>query len=177
MMRFPSLARCLPGLALLLLLATGCRTYGGYGTEEALPRQMQQAVEQFADDLDRARSDVEMLAEAADQNSALAPVVEQYEHVIGRHEAFLDVHRQLVDRFQDDGAYRALHRNYGAMISEQRLVETWYQELHRRVQRVQHGQPAVGEVPPASRYAVNPSYYDRIQNRQPLTMEAALQSG
>lgn len=176
-MRVTSFARFVPGTLLLLLLVTGCRTYGDYGAEAEIPRQMQQTVEQFAGELDRAQSDVKALAEAVEQNDALAPLEEQYRDLINRHEAFLEGHRRIAEHFQDGGTYRALHRNYRTMISEQHLVRSWYNELHVRVRRVGSGEPAVGDVPPASRYVVNPSYYDRVQNRQRLTMRAALQGG
>lgn len=154
-------------------MVSGCRTYGGYGTEEAIPRQMQEAVQQFASELNRAQSDLAALSEAAEQNSALASLEARYRDLVAQHEAFLEDHRGLVERFQDGGSYRDLNRNYGAMISEQRLMRTWYTELHVRIQRAVTGAPVVGQAVPKSRYVVNPTYYDRVQNRR-VTMAEAL---
>lgn len=174
-MRNVSLIRLLPAALLLLVLTAGCRTYGGYDTETAIPQQMQQAVQQFADELDRAQSDVTALSEAVQQNSTLEPMEERYRDLIAKHEEFLERHRRIAERFQDGGAYRDLNWNYGAIVSEQRLVRTRYNELHTNIRRVVAGQPVVVEVPPNSRYAVNPPYYDRVQNRQGMTLQEALQ--
>jgi len=174
MPRTAPFARLLPGALFLLVVLAGCRTYGGYGTTEEIPRQMQQAVQQFADELTRAESDVQALSAAVAQNSALEPLETRYRDVIAKHEEFLAHHRAIAERFQEGGAYRALNRYYGAIISEQRLIETRYDELHVRIQRAVSGQPDRTAHPLESRYVVNPSYYDRVQNRQELSMQDAL---
>jgi hypothetical protein len=94
--------------------------------------------------------------------------------VIAQHEAFLEDHRAVADRFQGSSNYRALNRYYGAIIAEQRLIEKRYEELHLRIQRVVSGQPE--RTPPlrASNYINTPSYYDRLQNQQALSMQDAL---
>ena len=173
MSRPASLNRLLTGALLLLVVLSGCRTYGGYGTTEEIPRQMQQAVQQFADELARAESDVQALSAAVAQNSALEPFESQYRDVIAKHEEFLEHHRAIAEQFQDGGDYRALNRNYGAIISEQRLIETRYNELHARIQRIVSGQPDRAVQQLKSRYVVNPSYYGRVQNRG-LSMQEAL---
>lgn len=173
MSRLASLARLLPGALLLLVALSGCRTYGGYGTTEEIPRQMEQAVQQFADELARAESDVQALSAAVVQNSALEPFESQYRDVIAKHEEFLEHHREIAEQYQDSDDYRALNRNYGAIISEQRLIETRYNELHARIQRVVSGQPERAARQLESRYVVNPNYYDRVQNRG-LSMQEAL---
>lgn len=178
MMRDDSLVRYIPGLVLLLVFATGCRTYGGYGIEEEMVQQMQQAVQQFANELDRARSDLKMLAEAAQQNQALESLEARYRDTVERHEAVLDQHRRMVEHFEEGGAYRELHRSYGAMITEQRVVRNRYGEMHTHIARIVHDQDVTAAgVLPASRYVVNPLYYERVENRQALTMREALQGG
>jgi len=174
MLRPTSLARLLPVAFLLLVVLSGCRTYGGYGTTEEIPRQMEQAAQQFADELARAESSVQALSAAVAENSALEPLETRYRDVIAQHEAFLEDHRAVADRFQGSSNYRALNRYYGAIIAEQRLIEKRYEELHLRIQRVVSGQPE--RTPPlrASNYINTPSYYDRLQNQQALSMQDAL---
>ena len=159
---------------LLLVIASGCRLYGGYGTTEEIPRQMQQAAQQFADDLARAESDILALSDAVAQNAALEPLETRYRDLIAQHQSFLEAHRATAAQYEDGGSYRALNREYGAIISEQRLVATRYTELHARIRRVVSGQPPAVEATSASRNVVNPNFYDRVQNRQRLTMQEAL---
>lgn len=172
----PRIARFAPlFLAVLLLVVTsGCRTYGQYGNTEAIPAQMQQAVQQFAGDLSRAESDILALSEATAQNAALEPMESTYRDLIARHQTFLEAHRAIAAEYADGGSYRVLNREYGGMISEQRLVATRYAELHARIRRVVSGQPPALETTMKSRYVVNPTYYQRIQNRQRLSMQDAL---
>lgn len=174
MPRSPALRRLVPGALLLLLVLAGCRTYGDYGTTEEIPRQMEQATQQFADDLARAESDVQALSAAVAQNSALEPFETRYRDLIAQHQAFLEQHRELTAQYQGSDNYRALNRTYGAIISEQRLVETRYNELHARIQRVVAGQPERAPQRTESQYVNNPTFYDRVQNRQGVTMQDAL---
>lgn len=178
----PRNARFVPFIlgALLFVMVSGCRTYGGYGAEEIIPNQMQEAVQQFADDLDRAESDILALSEATAQNDALQPVEAQYRDLIALHQTFLDAHRAIAEEYEDGGTYRALNREYGAMISEQRLVDVQYADLHARIRRILSGQPPAFDAAPAigstlaSRNYVNPNFYSRVQNRQALSMQEAL---
>lgn len=166
--------------ALFLVMISGCRTYGGYGTTELIPQQMQQAVQQFEDDLERAESDILALSEATAQNAALEPAETQYRDLVALHQTFLEAHRATLDEYEDGGTYRALNREYGAMIAEQRLIEMRYAEMHARIRRISSGQPPTSEATPAigstlaSRNFVNPNFYSRVQNRQPLSMQEAL---
>jgi hypothetical protein len=172
----PRIARYAPLFiaAVVLVVTSGCRTYGQYGNTEAIPAQMQQAVQQFADDLERAESDILALSEATAQNAALQPAESAYRDLIAKHRTFLEAHRAIAAEYEDGGDYRALNREYGAIISEQRLVSTRYAELHARVRRVVTGQPPALAATPESRYVVNPAYYMRVQNRQRLSMQDAL---
>ncbi len=160
--------------AFVLVVTSGCRTYGQYGNTEAIPAQMQRAVQQFADDLARAESDILALSEAAAQNAALQPAESAYRDLIAKHQTFLEAHRAIAAEYEDGGDYRALNREYGAIISEQRLVATRYAELHARVRRVVNGQSPAPEATMESRYVVNPAFYTRAQNRQRLSMQDAL---
>ena len=59
------------GVLALMLLLTGCRTYGGYDTEARTYAQMQQANSQFANDLTRAEGELNALQNAASTNADL----------------------------------------------------------------------------------------------------------
>ena len=170
------------GLA-LLLVASGCRTYGDdYGNEEATLEGIAEANEQFATDLARARTELATLRRAAEANPALEPLAEQYTEVLVAHGVTLDVHRdmaaeldvedsiwdQTVGGWLGGGDYRPLHRAYGAIISEQQLVRDRYDELVRNVLTATR-QDSINyawalEPYPEGYYYVIPPQYERIRN-------------
>lgn len=165
-------------LALLTLLVatTGCRTYGGHGNEAATIEQVQRANQEFANALDRARTDLKRLQQAAQSNPALDSFVPIYEDAIARHAEQLASHRAYADRLQDDSSYRTVSRIFGAIIAEQRTINIRYSDIHARIQRTVQGQPRLAERPsPESRSYVVPTFYTRIENEGRLSMSQALQ--
>jgi hypothetical protein len=169
----------LPLLA-VLVLASGCRTYGDsqYDNAQKMRQQMLQAVRQFDDELGRARADLELLEDAAQQQPALAPLVERYQQVVDSHEATLADHDSLARRMQDAGSYRKLHETYGAMVTDQRLVNRQYDRTVRQVRAVVQGEEIErGASGRKSDYYIEPTEYKREQNADRLTMEEALQGG
>lgn len=166
-------------LLLLLLLGAvmGCRTYGGYGTESATLNQIQQANDQFARELERARADLNALEEAAQTNAALKPFVAAYRDLIDLHQAKLEENRRIAAQLEEgDETYRDLSRDFGAILAEERVVNNRYTNLHRRIQRVVRGEAVMVErVEPSSRYYVTPPYYARAENlNRTVTMQDAL---
>jgi hypothetical protein len=175
----PRLARVPLALVVVLLLATGCRTYGGYGTEEATYAQMERAARLYADALDRAEGDLQALTNAAASTPALQEVVAAYEEAVATHRARLESHQGIVAEYGPGDTYRGLHRAYGTMVTEQRMSRYRYVELHEQVARVMQGEEArLASAPPRSEYQIAPSWYDRLQNaKNRLTMQEALRGG
>lgn len=163
-----------PLIALLVL--TGCRTYGGRGTEAATYQQIQQAVRQFSDDLGRAQSDLQSLESAATSTPSLEPFAARFASVVQRHEATLDDHRAMADALSASSSYRDLHRAYGAITTDQRLIGKLYNRVVDNVHATVRGIPlAQTDSLDASYYQVQPMEYDRIVNARRMTMEQALQ--
>lgn len=158
-----------------LLALTGCRTYGGYGSEEATYRQMQQANRQFANDLERARADLEALEDAAAQNDALTSYAERFQALVQRHEQTLEEHRATVEGMSASDDYRSLHRSYGTIITEARILRKQYNRVVERVRQTVRGEsgPTVERVD-RSAYFVEPVEYKAERNAQRLTMDEAL---
>jgi hypothetical protein len=172
----PRILRIIP--LLLLLVVTGCRTYGGYGTETILHEQMQQANRQFSDDLQRAQADLATLKAAADTSEMLQPMVERFQRNIDQHETTLDRHRQITEDLAESGDYRALHRAYGTITTEQRMMRKTYNRTVERVRAVVTGTSvASGEAFNQSFYFVQPFEYTAEENARRLTMEQALRAG
>jgi monoamine oxidase len=165
-------------ITLALLTLTGCRTYGGYGTEQETYNQMQQANRQYAADLERARADLKALEEAARVRDTLATMVDRYRQAVQTHEARLEQHRSLADRLSESSSYRTLHRVYGSVIKEQQMTRSTYQRMHQRVRKTVGG-PSTAAVQqpnePESGYFVAPLHYRRIEGENNLiTMREAL---
>lgn len=172
-----SLRRLAVALSLVgLVLFTGCRTYGGYGSEEATYSQMQAANAQFADQLERARADLEALQSAADTNAALQPLAERMDNMVDTHEDLLAEHEDLVASMTADDGYRALHKAYGTLVTESRLMRKQYDRVVRNVQATVRGTDLYTKPLSArSAYYVSP-IGDPERAPASLTMEQALRS-
>lgn len=165
-------------LALVGLLASGCRTYGGYDTKPKTYQAMQRSVEAFADELDRAEADFRTLADAADAAEAsdtLQALAEDYRALLDEHEALLETQRNRVDRLSASSAYRSLQRGYGATVKEKEIMKTKYRRLVRSVHATVRGEQAGPTAPKTERrYTIRPVNFPSLQDKERLSMEQAL---
>ncbi|PEN13902.1 hypothetical protein CRI94_07550 [Longibacter salinarum] len=161
---------------LLILVVTGCRTYGDYGTEAELQEQIAKITSDFADNLARTEADLQVLERAAADRGDLAPLVERFKSNLESHRELLAHHRDIAERLSDSGNYRALHRNYGAITTEQRMMRQGYNQTIRRIQTVVSGDASfeLKPLPLRSFYFVEPLEYVRMENPRQITMEEAL---
>lgn len=172
------LRRSLPLLSIAaLVFLTGCRTYGGYGTEEATYNQIQQATDQYQTELERAKSDLDNLREAAQASPDLQPMAERFEAAVAEHEERLARHNELASDLTADAGYRKLHRVYGTITTEMRMTEKRYARVVQRVYATRTGTSVDEAAPSRSTYFVSPVEYAQVQNAQPLTMREALRAG
>ena len=149
----------------LFLAASGCRTYGEYDSEEATYQQMQRLVQQFDQDLTRARADLEALQKASRANPYLSVLAAHYSQVVAGQEAVLDEHRDLLAELSSESTYRALNRAFGAMISEQRTIRLQREGLLSYV----HDAYTADTTATGDRdrpYSMIPPYYARVTEAQ-----------
>lgn len=147
------------------LVLTGCRTYGEYNSEELTYQQMQRLVQQFDRDLTKARADLAALQKASADNPYLSVLAAHYSQVVSAQEAVLDEHRDMLAELSPGSTYRALHRAYGAMISEQRTIRLQQEGLLRYV----YDAYTADTTAMADRdrpYALIPPYYARVTEAQ-----------
>ncbi|RMF56340.1 MAG: hypothetical protein D6746_12625 [Bacteroidetes bacterium] len=152
-----------PVLALVVLAGTGCRTYGGYGSEEATLAQIEAANERFAEALRRAEAEAAMLSEALADVKAVAPYVDAYRWVTQRHAEMLETHRAKYETLQQGASYRELSRALGAIVTEQIVVQEQYEHLLWAMAYAE-SMPAL-TVRLLSSYQAIPPYYVRIEER------------
>ncbi len=139
----------------LLLLGSGCRTYGGYDTEEIALKQIEQANRQFAQALEQARADAEALNASLAGHPAWVPAVSAFGHLVAEHAALLEAHRALYARLAEEGgSYLDVSRALGAVVSEQRRIQDGYGRILAGLQEA--GTVVVGGV-----YQAVPPYYHR----------------
>jgi hypothetical protein len=162
----------------VLLMLTGCRTYGdsGYESGPKIYGQMQQTLRQGDQDLARAQADLRRLEAAADTMPELEPMVERYRDAVTRHQQVLTEHRELVESLSASSSYRSLHRAYGGMTTDERMLRKIYDRTTRRVYAAVHGTEVdAGDGPNESTYYTNPVDLQRQENlRNRLTMQQAL---
>lgn len=155
----------------VVLLVSGCRMYGGYGSERAIHNQMERIVERFEEDLTRAQADLRALEAAAPGHPTLNVLTAQYARLISAHEAVLDEQRQVVAGLSAESTYRSLHRSYGSLISEQQLIRQQYQGVLRYVYEAYGDEASVRAERP---YASIPPYYARVAGENALTVNAVV---
>lgn len=112
-----------------LLLFTGCRTYGGHGSEEATYAQILEALDRYEAFAERMQADAQELANASDQNPLAASYSLRFADIVVAQEATLDKIRHLAAGVSSGSSYRALNRTLGAVISEQEVIDDRYDRL------------------------------------------------
>lgn len=163
-------------VALTIVIASGCRTYGGYGVQEKTYEAMQTTVQSFESELERVEADLRRLKEAADEKDGLTPLVRRYSDLVHEHETLLHTQRRRVERLSPESDPRSLRTAYGATVTERRMLEQQYQRVIRKVQGVvqTNGSMISGRSVAKSNYSVTPTGFPREQRSDHPTMEQAL---
>lgn len=162
-----------------VLVLTGCRTYGNdkYDTGPKTYQAIQQTVDQMEQELGRAQSDLRRLEAAAASMDTLQTLAARYRSFVQSHEAALAGHRAQAEQLAAGSSYRTLHRIYGAMITDQRLLDKQYQRTVRKVwATVRDTTIPHKPAPDPSRYVITPVNFPRVGQRGPLTMAEALRA-
>ena len=160
------------GLFACLFLLTGCRTYGGYDSEEALYAQIEKTNQQFADELNRARSEFSLIQNAASSNRMFAPFVDQYEAILEDHAEKVEAHAGILAGLevktgfigQLGQSYRMLNRGLGSILTDQAQVRDAYVHLLNNINREAKGEAFTPvSIPEPGRYQAVPPFYEAIR--------------
>ena len=159
------------GLFITVLLS-GCRTYGGYNSEQATYDQIQETNAVFAGEYERAVGELARLETAAGRNANLGPHVEHLAHLVDLHKEMAERHAELTSSLvvrtgfsgQLTPAYRNLNRALGNIAVDQATMHDHYE----RFAQVLMGEAASSGVEwsknvERSRYQAVPPYYLQIQ--------------
>ncbi|RMH63057.1 MAG: hypothetical protein D6685_08215 [Bacteroidetes bacterium] len=184
----PMTSRLWPVLLLLFVIVSGCRTYGGYGTEDATLAQIEQANEQFTAALSRAETEAQVLRAAVGRYPALAPVAAGYEETLARHRALIARHEALLEQAAATSGlfawimqtrYRTISRIFGGLLAEQQVVYDRYLDAYESVARLV-GAPVAWinavTTSPRSRYYVVPPQYEAIRQTPTVSIRDLLGS-
>lgn len=150
-------------LLLALIVLAGCRTYGGYGSEEATYVQIEKAVDWATQERARLSNDEMALREASERLPFLEDFAPRLELLSARLTADMDAWSKLAGGIDASAPYRDLNQALGAMIAERQRYEDQYRRLADDVAAVLDGS-RVGP-PPEARYQVAPAFYSRIASR------------
>lgn len=158
-----------------LLILSGCRTYGGYDTKPKTYEAMQKAVQSFEAKLERTKTDLQALEQAATEADTLQSMAEEFQSLVNEHESLMEAQRGRVERLGPDATYRNLHRAYGATVTEQRLMEQKYQRVIRTIYAtVQDTMAQEASSETNRQYTIRPIGFPDLDDEQQLTMKQAL---
>jgi hypothetical protein len=145
---------------LTLVVVSGCRTYGGRGSEAATYEQMQRAAAIFQEDLARAQGELSSIQQAGVADSLAAAIGHEYEVIVGHHQEALETQRGLVESLSEDSDYKDLNRAFGAINAQQQAIRSQYERLLEGVHRAYTDTMGAssGERP----YSLIPPYYNRL---------------
>lgn len=157
--------RTIFGIVVIGVLIAGCRSYGGYGTEEATYQQILEAHQVFEEELSRKQADLRGLEQAAAGAEGLGTVAGQYAQLVRGHEAILAEHTDMIAELSEDSEYRKLHRVFGAIVSQQNTIRSQYRGLIASISQMQS--PQVDSTMQVQRpYSLIPPYYRRVGEKQ-----------
>lgn len=158
------------------LILGGCRTYGDeYDTKPKTYQAMQNAVETFADEFDRAETDLQKLEAAASKADTLQPMAAQFESLLEEHESLLQTQRGRIERLSPTSTYRNLHSAYGATVTEQRMMKRKYQRVLQTVYATVQDTTVPASRPKTDRqYTIRPLGFPTSEGEPELTMTQAL---
>jgi hypothetical protein len=145
---------------LLAVLLSGCRTYGGHGSEDAVIGQFAAMPEWASQESNRLAGDRQALEEAAAVRPALAPFIARVAELSVELEQMAAGWSAVAGAGHGATSYRDLHHELGAMISERQVWQNAYRALARDVAAVALGEADGPRAP--SRYQVAPVHYERL---------------
>ena len=166
----------------VLLVATGCRTYGSQDSRILLQESIDEIISQVSREGAALSQDAEKLAGASELNSNLRVFADQAQ-------ALVESHQQLVDRLQSIGTeiaevsvvtdnpgarwlgpdrYRELHRVFGNVITERQQLMNQRTILTRDLGAAL-GLISLGHAAEQARYQIVPHHYHQLVRAPDLT--------
>lgn len=155
-----------------LIVLAGCRTYGG--SEDKIAESLSETVQQIAAEASAMETEAVRLAEAAAVDPALSSysdrmqiIASEYTAVAQRQQELISealaVEDNLLTNWVGRARYGALHRAFGALISERELARSKRRTLSEDL-GLHLGLTQRGQVPEEGRFQIRPHHYNRSQN-------------
>lgn len=169
-------------ILVVLLVATGCRTYGSQDSRVLLQESIDESISQVSREGVALSQDAEKLAGASELNSDLRVFADQAQ-------ALVESHRELVERLQTMGTniaevsvvtdnpgarwlgpdrYRELHRVLGSVIAERQHLMNQRTILTRDLGAAL-GLATTGHAVEEARYQIVPHHYHQLIRAPDLT--------
>jgi outer membrane murein-binding lipoprotein Lpp len=111
---------------LAALAVSGCRTYGGHGSESANYEQMQRAVGILEEDLERARADLRAAQAAASSSPRAEVLATNFGEIVEEHARIVNEQKELLEGLSEDSDYRDLSRAFGAINTQRQAIQERY---------------------------------------------------
>ncbi len=159
----PMVSRILLPVLVALFALSGCRTYGGHGSEAGAFEQIARIPEWSAQENARLAGDLQALDGAASRHPEYGVLARRLADLAVDFDAASARWSQVAANVDREAPYRVLNRTLGALVAERQAWEDGYRRLAEDVAGVVSG---VEPGPrPSPRYQVAPVYYERFASR------------
>ena len=159
--------------SLLVLVLSGCRTYGGYDSEEIIFNQIEESNRVFALELEKARGELQRLEQAAQVDPELSAYVPEYEMLLEKHSSMVEHHELLASELdvktgfigQLTPSYRNLNRALGYIAVEQAAMKADYYSIASQIEGSPYAEGGIWKSNISrSRYQAVPPFYQTINH-------------
>lgn len=159
--------------SLLVFVLSGCRTYGGYNSEMAIFNQIEESNKVFANDLEKARGELQKLEQASQSDSEISSLIPQYEMLLEKHSHMVEQHAKLASELdvqtgligQLTPSYRNLNRALGYIAVEQAAMKSHYYRIAAEIGGSSYAEGGIWKSNISrSRYQAIPPFYQAINN-------------
>lgn len=167
------LASRLAPAALAAVALAGCRSYGSHDSTDLMVAQYEVAVNEAVATAQQTQATFTSLQEIAAQNPAIQPVLAEYGHVARTQDSLAKLHANHLDRIKNPSAikmlvdlggfkYRRANEAYGALATEQALLNDRLNELSATFAGLHTTTTYVASVVDDSRFVFSPPFYHKL---------------
>lgn len=142
------------GALLFFALLSGCRTYGGHGSDESIYHQILAAIDELESETNQFET---RLGGFSNQLT-----VDEHDRIASSRAQLVQEYREIADRLSPRSGNRELRRVYGSIISDRQILNDMLERIEDASDVADDGESPMRIADPRAQYHVVPVYYHRL---------------